>query len=251
MALRSGYASGHKAVNEYYIFEAGENYFKGGLPVLVCHHTDYGVYFSFVAAQQFFGETLIAEEASEPPSMMQATPFTLTLLHSGSEADLSSPCTTLLYSIFSIRQASMAHSAFYLMFAGHNEMIIHTLVRKEHIGNIHMEHLHSCHIGDNFFAVILTAFIINDTHYLFCLFRIYYARNGRLLIACSQRSCYFGKRIAKHIGMVEIYRCDHTYNGIYNVSAVKKSAYTCFYNGNVYLLLIEIKQGYGAKYLKL
>ena len=32
--LRSGYAAGHKAVNEYYIFEAGENYFKGGLPVL-------------------------------------------------------------------------------------------------------------------------------------------------------------------------------------------------------------------------
>ena len=63
--------------------------------------------------------------------------------------------------------------------------------------------------------------------------------------------CYFGKRIAKHIGMVEIYRCYNADSGIYNVSAVKKSAYACFYNGNVYLFLIEIKQGYGAKYLKL
>ena len=51
--------------------------------------------------------------------------------------------------------------------------------------------------------------------------------------------------------MVEIYRCYNADSGIYNVSAVKKSAYTCFYNGNVYLLLIEIKQGYGAEYLKL
>ena len=51
--------------------------------------------------------------------------------------------------------------------------------------------------------------------------------------------------------MVEIYRCYNADSGIYNVSAVKKSAYAGFYNGNVYLLLIEIKQGYGTEYLKL
>ena len=66
------------------------------------------------------------------------------LLHSGSEGGSFKPCehTAVLYIQYTAGLYG-AQCIFYLMFAGHNEMIIHTLVRKEHIGNIHMEHLHS------------------------------------------------------------------------------------------------------------